>query len=231
MRLDRLVRKWAGSVEIGVTTHNPTSLQYPSTMTNVRTGTWMMTGNGIMHNGQTVIDEYGHNLDKLEEGDRVGVCCYSDGSLHFFVNGADQGIAALNVPVQVYGVLDLYGQAAQATLVDARDYSPDSDNSCLSNLTLSRYFNQKKIIHLMVKNGIFYVFYSELRFYHIHGRNARVSNNGLTASRSRTLGEFSNAIVMTNRPLKSGEMFQVQVDLLVNKWSGSIEAGKLISGK
>lgn len=204
VRLDRLVRKWAGSVEIGVTTHNPTSLQYPSTMTNVRTGTWMMTGNGIMHNGQTVIDEYGHNLDKLEEGDRVGVCCYSDGSLHFFVNGADQGIAALNVPPQVYGVLDLYGQAAQATLVDARDYSPDSDNSCLSNLTLS----------------------SELRFYHIHGRNARVSNNGLTASRSRTLGEFSNAIVMTNRPLKVGEMFQVQVDLLVNKWSGSIEAGK-----
>jgi neuralized-like protein 4 len=31
-------------------------------MTNVRSGTWMMTGNGVMHNGTTVIDDYGINL-------------------------------------------------------------------------------------------------------------------------------------------------------------------------
>lgn len=30
------------------------------------TGTWMMTGNGVMHNGTTILDEYGHNLDRLK---------------------------------------------------------------------------------------------------------------------------------------------------------------------
>lgn len=31
-----------------------------------RTGTWMMTGNGVMHNGITVMDDYGINLDRLQ---------------------------------------------------------------------------------------------------------------------------------------------------------------------
>ena len=35
------------------------------------------------------------------------------GVLHFYVNGDDQGPAATNVPDRVYGVIDLYGQAAQ----------------------------------------------------------------------------------------------------------------------
>jgi len=41
-----------------------------------------------------------------------------DGSLHFFVNGVDQGLATTDVPLVVYGVIDLYGQAAQATIID-----------------------------------------------------------------------------------------------------------------
>lgn len=41
-----------------------------------------------------------------------------DGSLHFFVNGVAQGPAAWNVPPNVYAVVDLYGQAAQATIMD-----------------------------------------------------------------------------------------------------------------
>lgn len=31
----------------------------------------MMTGNGVMHNGTTILDEYGHNLDRLKVGERV----------------------------------------------------------------------------------------------------------------------------------------------------------------
>ena len=77
-----MVTKWAGSIEIGVTTHAPSDLEFPSTMTNVsdtsfikifqyspikvRSGTWMMTGNGVMHNETTTVDDYGQNLDKLK---------------------------------------------------------------------------------------------------------------------------------------------------------------------
>lgn len=72
VRIDRMIDKWAGSIEIGVTLHPPHELDFPSTMTNIRSGTWMMTGNGVMHNGTTIIDEYGQNLDRL----KVNISCF-----------------------------------------------------------------------------------------------------------------------------------------------------------
>lgn len=59
------------------------------------------------------------------------------GTLHFFVNGSDQGAAATNVPERVYGVIDLYGQAAQATVIDPvldRLCQSSSDTASLSNM-------------------------------------------------------------------------------------------------
>ncbi|XP_063987913.1 neuralized-like protein 4 [Diachasmimorpha longicaudata] len=204
VRLDKIVTKWAGSIEIGVTTHSPTELEFPFTMTNVRSGTWIMTGNGVMHNGTSIIEQYGQNLDRLQVGDRVGVMRKDNGVLHFFVNGADQGAAAVGVPEKVHGVIDLYGQATQATIVDNTDfYSPTTNNSSFSNTTL----------------------YSDLRFHHVHGKHARISNNGLTASRIRALGEFNEAIVIANRPLRDGELFEVSIDKMVGRWNGAIEAG------
>ncbi len=57
-------------------------------------------------------------LTLLQAGDTVGVVRKEDGSLHFFVNGVAQGPAAWNIPPSVYAVVDLYGQAAQATIMD-----------------------------------------------------------------------------------------------------------------
>lgn len=69
------------------------------------------------------------------------------------------------------------------------------------------------------------MFCSDLRFHHVHGKNARITNNGLTASRPRALGEFNDAIVVANRALRDGEMFEVSIDKMVDRWSGAIEAG------
>ena len=41
----------------------------------------------------------------------------ANGNLSFTVNGRDLGLAATNVPDNVYGVLDLYGQASEASIV------------------------------------------------------------------------------------------------------------------
>jgi len=71
---------------------------------------------------------------------------------------------------------------------------------------------------------------SDLRFHHVHGKNARITNNGLTASRPRALGEFNEAIVIANRALRDGEMFEVTIDKMVARWSGAIEAGNCFSG-
>lgn len=67
---------------------------------------------------------------------------------------------------------------------------------------------------------------SDLRFHHIHGKNAKILNNGLTALRPRALGEFNEAIVIANRALRDGEMFEVTIDKMVDRWTGAIEAGK-----
>ena len=59
--------KWSGSIEVGITTHNPGLLDFPATMTNMRSGTTMMSGTGILTNGKGTHREYGEfNLDELK---------------------------------------------------------------------------------------------------------------------------------------------------------------------
>ena len=36
IQIDKVIEKWAGSVEIGVTTHDPLTLDFPSVMTNIQ---------------------------------------------------------------------------------------------------------------------------------------------------------------------------------------------------
>lgn len=64
-----------------------------------------------------------------------------------------------------------------------------------------------------------------MRFHHVHGKNARIINNGQTAVRPRPLAEFNDAIVFSNRPLRDGELFEVTLENMVDRWSGSIEIG------
>lgn len=171
-----------------------------------------MTGNGVMQNGTTVIEQYGQNLDRLQVGDRVGVVRKENGVLHFWVNGVDQGPAASNVPERVFGVIDLYGQASQASIVDEgidAVTSPDAGNSTFSNTTLNGgIFNEPR-----------------LRFHTCHGPNARITNNGLTASRPKALAEFNGSIVFSNRPLRQRELFEVMLETMVDHWNGSVEIG------
>ena len=68
----------------------------------------------------------------------------------------------------------------------------------------------------------------ELKFHSLHGRNAAVINNGYTAVRTNDTGEFNDAIVMSSRGLHDNEMFEVVIEKLVDRWSGSLEAGELI---
>lgn len=51
----------------------------------------------------------------------------------------------------------------------------------------------------------------------------KLTNANRTAERRRPFDEFNNAVVMTNRPLRDSELFEIRIDRLVDKWSGSIE--------
>lgn len=65
-------------------------------------------------------------------------------------------------------------------------------------------------------------------FHYNHGKNVRVSNNGRTALRPRPMAEFTDAVVLANRPLRTNEMFAIAIDKIVEHWSGSVEAGKCV---
>ena len=101
-----------------MTTCDPSNLNFPTSATGFREGTWVMSGCSILKDGHSTIEEYGQDLDQLGEGDRVGVLRTAAGALHFFVNGQDQGPAATAIPNKVYAVVDMYGKCAQVTTVD-----------------------------------------------------------------------------------------------------------------
>ena len=102
--------------------------------TELREGTWIMSGNSILKDGRSINENYGTDLDKLEEGDRVGVLRTCQGDLIFFVNGVSQGVAASILPTTVFAVIDMYGKCAQVSLMDNSVQEARIQNNDLSNV-------------------------------------------------------------------------------------------------
>ena len=63
--IDEIADCWIGSLQIGVTTHSPATLQFPPMMTDLESGTWILTAYGVKYNGKTTNDDYGQSLDDL----------------------------------------------------------------------------------------------------------------------------------------------------------------------
>ena len=71
-----------------------------------------------------------------------------------------------------------------------------------------------------------YVDENRLTFHPNCGSHAAVINGGLTAHRPNAGDDFNFGVVLTSRPLKPNEIFEVRLDKMVSKWAGSIEIGK-----
>lgn len=100
----------------GVTVIRPDELEFPSTMTDIDHDTWMLSGSTVIRDGVTLRHNYACDLDKLVEGNRIGMMRCSDSSLHYYLDGVDQGVACTGLPSNVYPVIDLYGQCAQVKM-------------------------------------------------------------------------------------------------------------------
>jgi len=70
---------------------------------------------------------------------------------------------------------------------------------------------------------------SDLRFHALHGSNITLLNNGRSAARPSPREEFNNGVVMSSRPLRENEMFEIMIDKVVGRWSGSLECGKSLN--
>lgn len=66
----------------------------------------------------------------------VGLMRHSDATLHYYINGVDQGSACENIPLGVHGVIDLYGQCAQVSIINS---SEKVSNPCANTMVNSEY--------------------------------------------------------------------------------------------
>ena len=51
-----------------------------------------------MQDGSTIKNGYPLDLDSVSVGCRIGMMRCSDGTLHYFLNGTDQGVACYDIP-------------------------------------------------------------------------------------------------------------------------------------
>lgn len=70
-----------------------------------------------MRDGMTLRHGYALDLDTVSTGAVIGMKRHRDGSLHYYLDGVDQGEACSGLPPNVYPVIDLYGQCAQVRLI------------------------------------------------------------------------------------------------------------------
>ena len=59
-----------------------------------------------MQDGSTIRNGYPLDLDNVSQGCRIGMMRCSDGTLHYYYNGSDQGVACGNIPP---GTVILFG--------------------------------------------------------------------------------------------------------------------------
>ena len=109
----------------------------------------------------------------------------------------------------MWGVVDLYGMTVKVTIVD-RD---ERDEQNL--ITRRNVASREQVIEE-----------NRLLFHQNCGSHAAVINSGVTAHRPNANDDFNFGVVLTNRPLKPNEVFEVRLDRMVTKWAGSIEIGK-----
>ena len=64
-----------------------------------------------------------------------------------------------------------------------------------------------------------------INFHRKCGTNVKINQSERVASRVNPDVEFNGAVCLTSRPLRDGEIFEIEVKEAVSRWSGSLEMG------
>lgn len=175
-----------------------------------------------MQDGNIIRNGYPLDLDTLQEGNRVGLLRHADGSLHYYLNDQDLGAACWNVPQEVFAVIDLYGQCAQVSIVHKPlqpvGISPHHQSeagtpleSAASEIISSTNSSQPPPAHL------------EHRLLPQCGQAITLSEGGRSATRDDK--DFENGLVFSTRPLLPDETFEICIDSISSRWSGTSAIG------
>ncbi|PSN33663.1 hypothetical protein C0J52_20980 [Blattella germanica] len=189
-------------------------------MTDINHDTWMLSGSAVMQDGVTLRNGYGCDLDTLTTSTRIGMMRHDDESLHYYVDGVDQGAACEGVPPHVYAVVDLYGQCAQVSIVQ-----PDRgrENAALTTGLSENSSQPVSLQHHQVANTNSHP-NSETthRFSVSCGKNVILRSGNTVATRVRN---YAHALVFSNCPLEPDETFEVCIQEVAAQWAGTLHVG------
>lgn len=167
------------------------------------------------------------------------------GDVFYGVNGEDKGLffSGVNTSGPLWALLDIYGNTAcvefsnplQQTLnnmvatsivpVTPASRHNNSMASHVTSITISdnRRNNREAQTRAQISRFHANAEFSPLPFHSLSGRNIRISQDQLVAT--RTKDEYCNAYVFTSRPLRCGEKIVIQVQGVDRSFVGGLAFG------
>ncbi len=233
IRLEEVQRQWAGSLRFGVATQVPmTHGEQQAKLKDLESlngDLYWLEGSCIMHNGAVFKMNYTKTtLDRLVVGDKLAVKrSGADGSLRFLINDDNCGVGVPNMPKKLIPFVELNGSTMCISVTSmSQTAHPSPAGSLLMHNRLPSMNTMMDSLEVVLEeeksereSGS-----NELMFHDHHGRNIQVRNGGKSASRTDS---YNQGVLLTHRPLKDNEMFEVSVDKLSNRWTSSLMIGAL----
>ena len=140
-RFEVLIEKhgnsYSGSIRIGFTATDPSSLSRIDTESYSIARSWILDGTSVHSSsrGDRESSKY-PSLGNMRTDSRIAAIVDADGGLRFEYDGVDQGLACGGLPPgeELWGVVDLYGQCDQICLVGGSAGSFSTPDSILEKL-------------------------------------------------------------------------------------------------
>jgi len=177
----------------------------------------------LLQDGTITRNGYSLDLDALSEGNRVGLLRHSDKTLHYYLDGEDQGVACWNIPEEVYAVIDLYGQCAQVSL----SHQPLQAIGIPDGLPSPEVVSSYSVASLASGNQANKSNQGNIGNQHhlsaLCGKSVKLLDDFRMASRDEK--DFENGLVFSSAPLLPDESFDLQIENISKRWAGSIAMG------
>ncbi|XP_070561268.1 neuralized-like protein 4 [Ptychodera flava] len=108
------------SLEFGVTIYKefPKDVVYHGEGYGKGSGFWFLRGSTFIRDFKIIGVDYDLNLERISSGDRIAIVQLPNGTLHYYCNGKDYGMAFRNIPEDVYPLVAVTGKCLQVSIVD-----------------------------------------------------------------------------------------------------------------
>ncbi|CAF88751.1 unnamed protein product, partial [Tetraodon nigroviridis] len=205
------VNSWSGSIEIGLTALDPAALDFPSSATGLKGGSWIVSGCSVLRDGRSVLEEYGRDLDQLVEGDQVGIQRTPGGSCTCGSTGRTAASPS-GLPPNLWAVVDLYGKCTQVTVVSCEPPPPSAERETGKPERRRRKRRRRRRRR-------------RRKWWCVAVGRIRGSQRWRPLMKGQTEKCLSSTAPTADSFVPTWSRTQIRIDKLVDKWSGSIEIG------